>query len=422
MLFLYGCIEITFDANQQFNEDGTSTLKIKEYVGLSESLSDSMGSLYGESAADPSSIALMGMMDYYRSASYPAYLCSVMEDEVDECKAGNDGTMDVEVDLKPGEFYTYKQDTDWVNLKEVRTYTIKEVPSASYFAGLAAGDYTSGVQADMAQHIEDNMDKYLEDDAYCTGGYALGCEMLSYSGTSATVRFSSSYSTIQVMWASCTAQDSMDFLFMNESEARTALGSVTSLNRTVASGSPLSLTLACPSGAKSIVMGYRTSSYGTTTASVDAFDIATKADMKEDVLEELNSTLDSSSMLGTDTTSSDYRENVLNFDDSTVFGMGFDELGDLTSGSAAMMNVEVAIDYKASFPNKVLNATVDGEKVTTKNNDVIITLDDLDGLDEGSLVVVTEKEISPLGVFTWLIPVVLLLFVVVLVAFAFAKR
>ena len=415
LLFFSGCITIHYDAEQQFNEDGTSVLAIEEYIGLSEELFSSMDSLGGLAGTTSSGgVALQILGGYYASSSYPTFLCSVVEDaEVQECTPKSDGHIQLKVNLEPGEFYTYESSIDWLSLKETKTYRIDKVPMANYYTNKGAGTegYDEALKEDLKAYLEANIDEYLEEDAYCVADYPFECEFLSYTGNKASVKVStSSYSPQQIVWMACSDKNSFDFVFMNETEAMDAVTNVVELNQTIADTAPLVVSLTCPSNAKSIAVVYRSESYyDELTTDVDAFEIQTKEDMRQKIIEEFDGMFEGPSGFTTmETTATDYNDYVLNFKRSEFMGSDFQDFGELGGASAALMSIDVSVDYTAKFPNKVVSASIDDEELEVSDNEVAVSMDDFEDLPRGSLVVVTEKELSPLGVFTWIIPLVIL--------------
>jgi hypothetical protein len=420
ILFLFGCIDIKYDAEQQFNEDGTSSLTVTEYMGPSKSLPSSLESLSSISdPGDPAYFALIVMMEYYSTPGYPSFLCDVIGDAVDGCVAKNDGSLKVQIDLQPGEFYSFEKQMDWVNLKERRIYTIEEVPSASYYAGMQDATYDDAMLEDMKDHFEKNSDRYLQTEAYCSGGYTLTCEVLAVSGDVATVRLSSALTPKQVVWAACSSRDSTSFLFMNESEAKSSVVEVVSLGTAISSDSPVTFNVKCPTSSKTLVIGYKSKSYtgGYSDTTVDAMDMMSKDEMKTKILEQFEESFDSASYSSFETPTADYDESVLSFKKGMALGHDFSELEEFSGTTATMLSMDISMDYSAKFPNKVLNATAGGEAIKVKGNEVKLSIDDLKSMDSGSLVVVTEKEISPLGIFTWVIPIIVIGLIVLVVLF-----
>jgi hypothetical protein len=417
LLLLSGCIKISYEAEQTFKSDGSSSLEIDEYANLDTSMMGNMSSLGG--SQEPSSILMQAMMDYYNSSSYPSFLCRMMtSSDVEKCTANSDGSVSVDINLKPGDFYSFKSETDWLNLKETKTYKIDEVPMANYYAAesLSAEDMQEELSADLKRYFLSNSERYLTDDAYCSGGYAFDCEFLSF-GTTSTVELSKSSGSSQLLWAACSERNSTEFIFLNDTEAKALVSDVVELNRTITSSSPLTVSLECPENPLSIVLAIE-SIYG---SSVETFDIETKASMKQKVLDSLDPS-ESNIGYGSSTSSTEYEDFVLDFRRSKMMSSDFEELADLASTSTQMMGAaDISVEYSASFPDRILSAKVGTEDINHSGGKIELTLDDLEDLPEGSLIVVTEKQLSPLGILTWIIPLLIVFMVIILLLLLLRK-
>jgi hypothetical protein len=419
-MFMFGCLDIQFDSKQQFNEDGTSSLTVTEYVGLSKSLPSSLESMSSlTDSQDAAYFALMAMLEYYPSSHYSGFFCGVIGDAVDNCVAKNDGAVKIETKLSPGEFYSFEKQTDWLSLKERRTYTINEVPSASYYAGMQDPTYDEAMVDDMKAYFEKNADRFLTTDSYCSGGYSLTCEVLGINNDLMTISLGSSYTPRQIMWAGCSDIESTSFLFLNESEAKDSVSDAVTLGSAVSGETKVTFNAKCPAGTKSLVVGYRSKSYsgGYTNVTVDALDIISKDEMKDKALENFDVDDAAGSFGSFETPTAEYEESVLSFKEGMALGHDFSRLEEFAGSQAEMLQMDVSIDYEAEFPNTVLSATAGGEDLKVEDNKVELSIDDLKDMDSGALVVVTEKELSPLGMFTWAIPVVFFGLILLVVLF-----
>ena len=418
LLFFSGCLKINYDAQQTFRDDGKSTLALDESISLSKEYFESLGSL--SSAGSPSTIMLMLMVDYYGSQAYPTSTCSLMRGpDVKSCTPNDDGSLSATVALSPGEFYTFDKETDWVALKEIKTYKIERVPLATYYAvkGRSSEEYNELTRADLRSYMEDNIDQYLDKDIYCLGStYSLlTCDFLSYGGGTANVVLNtSSYTPRQVEWVACSNYADTHYIFLNASEARAELGSVVEMNRTLEDGSPISVSLSCPAGSKSLVIAYQQKySYSTTVSEyVDAFQILSKDEMKQEVLDSLDTSYSSSS-----TTSSleelDADKYFIDFEEGTILGSDLEDMGVLGDTYGDMLDVK----YTAVFPERIVSATVGREDLEPEGNTIEFDLSDLQDLPENELVVVTETDLSPLGIFTWVLLFGVLLVGILVVVF-----
>ncbi|MBU0532064.1 hypothetical protein KKB44_01075 [Candidatus Micrarchaeota archaeon] len=416
LIFLSGCVKISYDAEQQFNEDGTSVLTVTEYVGVSDATMDSLDDF--PSSTDASSITTQLMLEYYKSSAYSQFLCDLIEDSsVESCTAHNDGSVTATINLEPGDFYSFEKTTDWVSLKEKSKYTIDKVPLISYYAKKDNDDYEDLFQEDLVEYVEENIDTYLTEDIHCSASYPFECEFLSASTLEVST---SSYTPKRIQWIGCSDLESWDFFFMEEEEAKNATSNVIELNTTITSTSPLTVALSCPPNSQSIVVFYLQESYsGDMTSELDAFDIQTKEDIKQEILEGLEtdtSSIDTTSSVS----SSDTTDYFLNFKTSKFLTSTFEELSDLVSSSSYVKS-EVEINYEASFPETAVNATIGAEKLALSDNTLELGLDDLETLPKGSLIVTTEKELSPLGIYTWAIPLLVFVAIVIVVILGLKK-
>jgi len=428
LIFLAGCITISYDAEQQFRGDGTSLLTVEEYMGLNKESFESMTSMYALSdEQDSSSILMMLLMDYYTTSSYSQFICDSMEDEaVESCEAKSDGYVEMSAELFPGEFYSFDMETDWVNLKEVRTYKIDKVPTATYYAKKDSSDYEEASVESLRAYVEENVDSYIEQDAYCSGYYPFECSFTSYSGTSVQVEITSSSSTPRLVeWVACSDKGSDDYMFVNASSVKDSLQNAVVLNRTLSySTDPVVASLTCPAGAQSVLVYYWEESYYDETLESDlaVLDITTREEMKEEVLEGLGET--DSSLFG-DTTSVSYEaaeEYFLDFERGEFIGATYEELAELQSPTALVQMLEIDLKYAASFEGRIVNASIGDEKVDVSGNSIELDLRELEDMPEDPLVVVTEKELSPLGVFTWIIPLAILAVLAAGVVFLVLKK
>lgn len=428
LIFLSGCITISYDAEQQFRDDGTSLLTVEEYMGLNKESFESLASiseLSGEQ--DASTILMMMLIDYYTTSYYSQYICDSIDDTaVEGCDPKSDGFVEITAELVPGEFYSFETETDWVNLKEVRTYKIDKVPSATYYSKKDVSNYEEAAFESLETYVEENVDSYIEQDAYCTGYYPFDCSFTSYSSTSIQVEISSSSSTPRLVeWVACSDKGSDDYIFVNQSAVKNTLQNVVVLNKTLSySTDPLTVSLVCPAGAQSILVYYWEESYYDEELISDlaVLEITTREDMKAEIMEGLGEAdsglFDSSSSMSYE----EAEEYFLDFKRGEFIGATYEELAELQSPTSLMQVLEIDLKYSASFEGKIVNASIGDEKVDVNGNSIELDLKDLEDMPEASLVVVTEKELSPLGVFTWIIPLVILVLLAVAVVFLVIKK
>ncbi len=431
LVMIAGCITIDYKAEQEFREDGTSTLVVDEYLGLNKEFLESYsGTSSMFSSSDPGSVASRLVLEYYTTRDYPETLCRLMSGVT--CSGKDNGYLHVEAELAPGDFYEVENEFDWVNLKEITTYSIERVPLGRYYAydGRDESDVERALTEGAIEYALGKLDDELTDDYYCEEySYPdLACEIKSISAGKATVRIiGDSYSPVSVKWIGCTDESYGSFIFVsNNSEAEEMFESVTDVNKVLEDEELVTETVDCPPDAETIVIAYETRSALSSTPreELGIFEIKTKEDIKESIEEELEDLAEDSST-GFDTsslqtTSFDMSVAFLNFDKSEVAGMTFNELGEAAS-TGAIYSMEIEIEYTATFPGKIVSAEIGRDDVDFSNNQIRLDLDDLEGIDDGELVVTTEKEVSPLGAFTWVIVGIVILAVLGGVVWAVRK-
>lgn len=407
LLFLSGCMSVNHESEQTFREDGTSTLKVTEYVGINSEMLTDMGTLSKQTETSASSIIMTVMQDYY-GKPYADYLCSLMSEEVGNCNPKSDGTVEIEVELEPGEFYKYEKETDWLNLKEIRTYKIEKVATANYYAikDKGYGDYQETLKKDMAEYIEQELDGYLDKDGYCAENPPFKCEITDLEESKMDIKISITSKAKKIVWAACSNEYNTYFEFLNESKARSELENVVPLNAIVSENMPVTVSLICPSDIKSVVISYQstTSERVNMDPTLVAFDIKTKEQLRQEVqvaLDNPSSSNNFNMLTGTEPT--DVNKYFLDFKKSQMFGSEFEKLGQLSGASAQLMQMNIDIEYSALFQNNVISAKIGNEEIYPHKNKIKLSLKELEDLPEGELVVITEKELSPVGAYTWVI-------------------
>ncbi len=81
MLSFYGCVEIKYNAQQYFKEDGSSSLKIKEYRGVTKEFIASYESKYPKELVYSNPLAFI-YLEYYRSKYFAQDICNSLSDDV----------------------------------------------------------------------------------------------------------------------------------------------------------------------------------------------------------------------------------------------------------------------------------------------------------------------------------------------------
>lgn len=396
-------------------DDGSSTLEIREYVGLrQEALSGTDSLSQGAWTRSVGTVLLEAMGDYYGSAASSGFLCGMMdgEDGVTGCIPQDDGSVAVEAVLEPGESYGYESSFDWLNLRETRTYSIRRVPMANYFA--AHGTGREGMQAarreDIRAYIGANVGRYLTDEAYCIASGALDCEFQSYGGTEATLKIITSSDVPMLLeWAGCSMANPDELAQMGEAQARAALEGAVDADRPLSQSSPITVALPCPADAESVVIAYRNNESSNDTL-VAALAIKSREEVSELVLGQINEHLsETMSGMGVDTASEGEGSYFMDFGNGTLLGSGFDEIAGLSEGSGGDgPQAEVSVAYSASFPDRIVSAKAGGREIPFEGRSLSIGLSELEGLPRGELVVVTERQPSPLGAFTWVVVLVII--------------
>ena len=428
LLFFSGCVTVDYNIEQEFREDGTSHIEIDEYLGLSRGTMDAIGDTSLIDPTDSSGIAAVLLLEFYSSREYPDTLCSLMEGV--DCHGDDEGRLHVEAEFEPGEYYEFEKETDWLNLKEKSTYSIEKVPLGQYFSYKGRGEeaVADALLSAAVDYGKKNVDKYLTEDYYCTTDMYLPsveCGISSISGGAAAVKLTGgSYDAVRVTEVSCSGEDEDEFMFLYKAQdAKAVVEELNPVGEILQEGESIFVNVDCPTTANTIVVFYETRSYYTDNVTEDfvVFDIKTKEELKQKIEDELQDSLDGYDMGYTGGAAPSYMDEttlLLDFEKGEVMGMEFDELSDAAS-TGSVFQMEINVDYVAKFPNRVTSAEVDGEEVRVTGNQIELGLEELEDLPEGRLVVTTEKELSPLGMFTWVVGVLVL---AVLAYLAFMRR
>lgn len=416
-LFLFaGCITMDYQGNQEFRDDGTSVLKTKEYVGISkEFITNYLAAQSGEDFSSSMSVLKLG---YYSTEGYPETLCRYMTG-VEKCSGGEDGYLYTEKALTPEDkFYAFEKQTDWVNLKEVMVYTIDEAPMGLYYLKDDEAEVKKAVEDATNEYAKSKIGQLLTKDKYCeaTGASPLKC---TFEGSNIAVFYSPSAlssAAYNIQWVGCAAQDSATLYFKNSTELEGIVSKKLSVNKVANKDTNVSVNAGCGAADKTLVMVYESklSSTSQPKAGIGLYDIKTK----EEVMQELEDSLEPSTTGTESLTSGGYSKAYLDFRKSKFMDSEFEKLGQLT-GTGASYNMTVNVEYTAVFPGKITSAEIYGYELEPQGNTLTLDLETLKGAPAGSLKVVVERELSPLGVFTW---AVLAIIVVGIAAFLFMKR
>ncbi len=410
-LIFSGCLNFSYEAEQVFNDDGSSTLDIKEAMGLNSEYFEQNSMIQDD---NPDGILLSIMADYYESSEYSDFICGMIEDDrVKECD-DSEGSIVMSLELEPDDFYSYESETDIVNLKEVKTYEIRQVPMGQYFILEGAGDdYQQKAQDYLREYVEDNVDDYI-DGFYCKASAirdAVKCKGLSRSGNSVTLEFTSkSYKERKLLWAACSDIDRFDVMGKNATEIKEMVMNPVEIGDTLKgnSGNALTESFTCPASGDTILLATLSDSiYGDLEEMVLFFDLKTEDEVKQDILDSLDNSNSKYGNMGS-VSSSNSDDYILDFERSEAMGSNFDQLDSLGGNSADLMMMDISISYNANFPGRIISATIGSEELDYEDNGFEVGLKDLGSLPSDPIVVVVEKQISPLGIYTW---VVLLLLV-----------
>ncbi len=418
LVLIAGCMTIDYRAEQEFRGDGTSILKIDEYMGVSPNVVDG---LHEVALSDPSNLAPTLLLEYYTTKNYPDTLCGLMSNV--ECFGDDNGYLHVEVTLEPGEFYEIEKEMDWLNLKEVMTFKIEKVPMGKYFTYEENSEEVVQVTLvqDAVEYALANVDTHLTDDYYCVErSYSTSTDVSyrisSLSGGKATIKITGQpyYDLVHVNWVGCSNDSYGRFTYMeithNISEARGVFEAVQEINITLARNETTTVTVDCPTNAQTIVVFYETD-YGIEELGI--CEIITKETLKQAVEESIEENTGYYTFAGIGTPPPPPDELFLNFKEGKIVGKTFYESG-LTYG------LDVTIEYTAKFPGTLVGAEMGNETIGVINNEVRLTLNELRDLSESNTLIVTvEKEHSPLGATTW---VIVLAVVVLLLVYFFLRR
>ncbi len=425
LLFFSGCLTVDYSAEQEFREDGTSALVIDDYIGINSEALDMFGDTSLLDSTDASSVASRLMLDFYSSRDYPEALCGLMEGV--NCHGDEDGRLYVEAELQPGGFYDVEKETDWVNLKEKTTYSIEKVPMGQYYAykGRDEEIVSDVLSSAIVDYGREHVGDYITKDYYCTPAtYSayLECGISSISGGTATVELTGGpYSAVRITEVSCSGEDSDEFLFVyGASDAKAIVEELSPVDRTLQEDMSTTVGVSCPTTASTIVVFYETRSYYSDEVSEEfvVFDIRTKEELKQEADDALQDSVYGYDSGYTGSMSMDEKNLFLNFQKGEFMGVEYDELSDAAL-TGSMMQMEINVEYVANFPDKVTRAEVGGKKLSVSGKQISFGLEELEDLPEGRLIVTTEKDISPLGIFTW---VVVVLVLAALAYLAFMRR
>lgn len=419
MLFT-GCIQMDYKEKQTFNADGTSTLIGDESTVLN--ITSSLGALGTDSGDKESTVTLKLIEDYYKSDWYGKFSCSLIVNNknVEKCDSNANGGISVTSKLTPGDFYKFEEVTDLVNLRETRTYIIDQVPMSLYYASVSSDDYKKKSSEDINNYVKENLDKYIDEDYYCKAVYPFNCDVVSLDNDQIVADISPQkyVDGVSLKWIACTDKDTDEFLFAEEDAVLTDLEDVVKLDKTLASNSDVTISVQCPANAKTrtLVIGYITKSSFSSSSetTIGTMEVKTKEEMKASLIESLDkdNSLGGTNSLGSTGASTKPEDYMINFKKGTLVGSEFEKLQ-----AASVYGVTVKMDYTAEFPGKVVSATYGTENLKTDGNDVKLTMKELSEYGKGELKVVVEKELSPLGVYTWAIPILLVLILLYLAIF-----
>ncbi len=414
LLLFSGCITSEeYKIEQQFMEDGTSLLEIEEKTTMNEDFINTYKQFVEGIEDDARYVALVLLYDYLNSEDLIEDTCSFMEG-VDSCTGEAPGLVMVTATAEPGEFYEYERGMDWFNLKEVLTYKIEKVPLQSYYL-YKERDAESAMDKmleNMKNYLEKTADDYLTKDGYCQMGVSgLRCTFSSFEDERAIVKLSGNPygQAVNIKWIGCSYEPYSEMLFIsNSSEAEAMVAEPVEVNEVLDENGELLVPVACPSGSKSLVVFYERVTYSGVEEEITAFEILDKEEMKVRMLEETDEQFEG--LYGTYELT-DESLMFLDFSEGRMGGTDFGALAELQD----LANIK--IEYTAKFPYPIAGAEVDGEGIETGGGELVLTLDDLRDLPDGYLNVRVEKELSPLGAATWIVPVA----VIVAVYLLFAK-
>lgn len=417
LTFGFGCLSLKEDSKTEFKDDGSARLVLTEYAGLSKAATDALKSSMsglGADSSSPSSIVSQVTFDYLSSKERADDSCKLLRkvSSVESCVANDDGSTTLTISKIPDGFYSISKNMDWVNLKETKTYTILKSPFGGYFAAEVSNnpnDVSLASSEGLVNYFMSHKESYFTNFSACSGSFDFGCAL---SGNNLELS-SKKFDKIKVESLGCSNKPSKSFFFVKKDEVIAHSQKVIAVDKELSYKETLSEQYSCPDGTKTLFITYLgLEGFDKDQESVDVVTISSKDEVADEVIANLKN--GSTSSTGTTTTTStDFLKNsketsLVDFENKKIYGKPVSEIADSFSKSSGMGGAAVSFDFKyvVSVPDKIVKARSGDSSLDTSEKSLTMDFERLKGTS-GALTIMTEKELSPLGVATWLIPIVI---------------
>ncbi len=389
-LLISGCIRMDHKIKQDFNEDGSSLLVINLETGINEELLNK--DLGSESYTWKTIIELLS--DYTSSKEYAETLCnSADKSKVKSCKANGDGSVEITAELKPGKFYKYEEEFDWLNLRKIMHYKIKKIPLITYYED----DLYTHINNDIQEFFSSHLSDYIKQDYFCEADDYTGlipeCKAYRENGNNI---FEINVTTSKELKAQLEKfsgyycgdryslyQQDLDIVPLNVSAGKT-------------------LRLSCPEEKTTLILvytlGYEDESYDYKTA----FNIKTKDQIKDEVIQTFLASRNYISTPKLEDKELPYH--YWDFENASFMGNDYNSIQKSAYGEAPMFKAE----YTPKFDGKIISARIGSKELKTNENSFTLRLSEMGNYPDSAIEVVVVKEVSPLGVYTWILGVIIL--------------
>lgn len=361
---LMGCISYEADITQEFSEEGNSILEAEYVIAIDYSSLEGFG---GNSQYER--IFYSDVLEFYNSKEFAEALCKASSAS---CEVVGSNKIKVTQEFEPGGLYYFEKEFDALNLEETLTYEIIKVPLIDYFV-----DYEKfNIKEELSSYLRK---KYPSLNYVCRNTFLSDfiCVDLREQGNSFVFELEKeTFFEGEVLGYACSEEE----VFFPEDLDY----SPTSKNQ---------VTFVCPKNTKALVIKTESEGFLTKEKEVD-YSIIEVVPFEELLEEVVGKELDY-----------DVSEVTSLYWDLERGKVGNLRYSDLFSSSLPFANpVKIEVTYTAIFPGEVYSAEIDGVKLKPKENKLIINLEDIAEREaKGPLQVVVKKQISPLGIFTWIV-------------------
>ncbi len=386
-----------YSIRQEFKEGGNSELSTNYKMILDNYF-------YGEEndeEMESYQIVSKVTYDYLSSGGYAKSICNSMDKgKIKSCKVNEDNSVEIVAELKPGSFYEYEEEFDWLNLRKIMHYKIKKIPLINYYT--KTGMVNTGKE--MKQFFLNHLSDYLNESVYCSSSeYFEPHFRCKASQENNKNLFHISWFTTnerfplkRIIGYYCS--DEAD-LFVDESK-------IIPLNVSLQQEE---IYLECPEEKKILMLEYEEDYYGELSNTSVAFTLKTRDDLKNEILESLPDEEDYSNP-----DQSGYKETLYfwNFEDGTFTGMEYNSIQNDYYGQASMFKA----DYTPSFDGKIISARIGNKEIETEENSFTLHLTNMAKYPNAAIEVDVVKELFPIEEYVWTLGVIL---IVIFAGFAY---